>query len=60
MGIIVRFPQEQCRWPEPGDHRFAPAEIIILPMVRVERQTQDLCRGSIQRLRDVLKGLPHD
>lgn len=37
MGEVIRFPQELCRWPALSDLHHPPAVILILPVVRVER-----------------------
>lgn len=41
MGAVVRFPEERrVQWGEPYRRR-EPAEIVILPVVRIERRRDD-------------------
>lgn len=48
MGETIRFPQERCRWPtlELPDE---PASIIILPVVRIEREGAPVQVGRQRR-----------
>jgi hypothetical protein len=46
---VVRFPQERCRWPEMGDHLRAPAVVVILPVVRIERM-DDVASAETDRV----------
>lgn len=50
MGVVVRFPQEvrtaaADRLPE------GPCTILILPAIRIERETEESVKRSFRRLR---------
>jgi hypothetical protein len=41
MGTVLRFPAERVRGALYPAHRAEPAAVVILPVIQIERETQD-------------------